>query len=132
MSSNVGSYLDLRSPKSARVAPRRLVSIPVVVVSSAVKRSPAKITNLSRMGCRVEIGCRFALGEFLLLSLPDNLLLSSNVIWSSGTASGVKFRATLNAAVLDKLLAKHPRKLAVLHPEPLATWATLQRGRPTR
>lgn len=88
-----------------RVAPRRLVSIACIVSSSALGHVRAEASNLSRIGCRIEMQCRLHRGDFVMLAIPSFSPIGARVAWSTGTASGVEFLQPVNIAVLDHLLA---------------------------
>jgi hypothetical protein len=129
MPNSTGAYIDPRLPESRRSAPRRLVSIPVTVSSSALKAVPAELTNISRLGCRVEVNGNLALGEVMLISLPTPLILAARVIWSESMAAGFKFADPVGIGVLDRLIEMYPAISMQSHSQPLASWRSSRRHR---
>jgi hypothetical protein len=122
-----GAYIDPRAPESLRLAPRRLVNAPAEIVSSAVGHLQATITDISRLGCRAELFCRFAEGDVLLVNLPDKVLTSGRVIWSTSTAVGLKFISPIATGVLNQLIARFPHTPPPTGAQPLAAWSAPRR-----
>lgn len=111
-----------RSPEAMRQAPRRLLSAPATVSSSADGRMACRVDNLSRAGCRIHIQCRFAVGTYFSLTFPDRQPIGCRVAWSDGLRCGLEFLTPLHVAVLDDLLALFPRPAVTEGPQPLALW----------
>jgi len=116
------AFIEPLPDAAFRQAPRRPVAIPVRLSSSAMKPLRATVSNVSRMGCRLDVRCRFAPGAALLVTIPDLSPLSATIVWSRERQAGVRFSRPLGAAVLDRLIARYPVQPPREGPEPLASW----------
>ncbi|WP_368039738.1 hypothetical protein [Sphingomonas bacterium] len=75
-----------------------------MLTSSAAGQLSCRVDNLSRMGCRALIQCRFARDAYLSITFPHTGPIGTSVAWSDGLRSGLEFRQPLHVAVLDDLL----------------------------
>lgn len=116
------AYIEPLPPDAFRQAPRRLVAIPVRLSGSGMKPLRATVSNVSRIGCRLDVRCRFAPGASLLVTIPDLSPMSVRIVWSRERHAGVEFLRPLAAAVVDRLVARYPPRTPPEGPEPLRSW----------
>lgn len=116
------AYIDRLPPEAHRVGPRRSVDMPATISGSAIKPLRVRASNISRRGCRLNVRCRFVIGTLMLITLPGLGPISARVAWSEEDRAGFQFVASLDAAVLDVLVARHPACPVDDRPRPLASW----------
>ncbi|WP_174297910.1 PilZ domain-containing protein [Sphingomonas bacterium] len=104
------AFVDPRPVEAMRVAPRRVVSIEVRLVSSALGYVRAEVVDISRVGCCVEVNCRLPTDGFVMIRLPGLEPIGARVAWSRSVEGGLAFHRPLGAAILDRLIAQHPRR----------------------
>lgn len=125
MQKNSLAFVEPRPADAFRQAPRRPVAMPVRLSSSAMKPLRAQVSNISRMGCRLEVRCRFAPGIRLLVTFPSLAPLSAQVIWSRERQAGVQFSRAIAAGLLDQLIDRYPPAPSFVECRPLWAWRDL-------
>lgn len=97
------------SPDAERQAPRRMVAVNGEVCSSALGHVPYDVVDISRMGCRIACRARMHTGDFIMVTLPTFAPLGARVAWWKEGCAGLEFGRPIGAAVLDYIVAEHPR-----------------------
>ena len=72
---------------------RHAAIVDAVVHRSDGTRSPARLTNFSDEGCRIEADTPFRIGERLSIALPRMGQVKAQVRWSLADSAGAKFLA---------------------------------------
>ena len=91
-----------------RGAPRRLTAAPSTLASSSHGHVACEVSNLSRVGARVRIGCRLRCREHVLLTFAGMAPLLTRVAWAVEGSCGLEFVDALHPAVLNRLLLLYP------------------------
>jgi hypothetical protein len=72
---------------------RHAAIVDAVVHRSDGTRSPARLTNFSDEGCRIEADTQFRIGERLSIAIPRMGQVKAQVRWSLADSAGAKFLA---------------------------------------
>lgn len=71
---------------------RRPVTADAVVHRADGTRLPAKLTDISDEGCRIECDGELIIGEWVEIAVPSAGQVAAQVRWALGSSAGVKFR----------------------------------------
>jgi hypothetical protein len=93
-------------PEARRRLQRRPTSIPTRIGNSDLRRAPARIVDITVLGCRIELTSRVNPRDFLTVTVPGLGVLGAVVVWAQGASAGLQFRQPLHDAVLRHLLAQ--------------------------
>jgi hypothetical protein len=99
------AFLPATAPEARRRLQRRPTSIAARVGNSALRRAPARIVDITVLGCRIELTSRLNAQDFLTLAVPGLGCLGTVVVWAQGASAGLQFRQPLHEAVLRHVLA---------------------------
>jgi hypothetical protein len=72
---------------------RHLVVVDAVVHRTDGSKSPARLTNFSDDGCRIEADADFRIGERLQIAIPRMGQVKAQVRWALVGSAGAKFVA---------------------------------------
>jgi len=70
---------------------RHPVSIDAIIHRTDGSKTPAKLTNLSDDGCRIEAAEEFRIGERVQIAIPRMGHVKAQVRWSNPGSAGAKF-----------------------------------------
>jgi len=95
----------------SRAADRRSLRLAVQSHSAAAGERRVVIHNISRTGLLIEAPERtLATGDVLVIEVPEDGMVESEVAWESGRFIGCRFRTTISqAAVSGALLRAEPK-----------------------
>ena len=97
------------SISDGRRLPRRAVAFSVFVRDSGAAAIPARVTDLSVEGCRVEeAGAPLALHSQFWLKLAGHAPIRAQVLWSDDGAMGCLFTPPLDTATFENLVRAEP------------------------
>lgn len=113
----VEAQLDILQTKTRRGAARREVTLRGRGAGSAGTATEVLIHNLSESGVLLESATKLAVGEKIVIDLPDLERISANVVWASDDLFGCAFdRPVPRAAVSAAQLRSVPDKRSPARP----------------
>ena len=93
-----------------RRAPRRQLTLDATFRARG-RACPVHLSEISRMGCRAEIGASPAsAGERIILKLSEHVTLNATVKWARIGQAGLSFSNPLHGAVLIEFAKDANRK----------------------
>jgi hypothetical protein len=72
---------------------RHATVVDAVVHRSDGTKSPARLTNFSAEGCRIEADAEFRIGERLAIAIPRMGQVKAQIRWALADSAGAKFLA---------------------------------------
>lgn len=87
--------------ESQRADARRMVSILTEGKSSDGGETPVQLHNISRGGLMLECPLELAVGEELLIDIPEAGITTSRIVWKSACLYGCRFTQPLPASALS-------------------------------
>jgi len=72
---------------------RHTAVVDAVVHRSDGTKSPARLTNFSDDGCRIEADTQFRIGERLAIAIPRMGQVKAQIRWALADSAGAKFLA---------------------------------------
>lgn len=97
-------------PATAKKAVRWPVAIPITASGSGLGHHAAELWDLSRTGCLIQIQCKFAPNDLVLITMPSFGPRGARVVWSSGVETGLRFLDPLSLTVLETIATRHRRE----------------------
>lgn len=99
----------LPQPTTVKKAIRWPVAISVDVSGSGFGHHAAEMRDVSRTGCLIELQCKFARNDFVMVTLPTFGPFGALVVWSDGLETGLKFQTAISLVVLEHIAGLHRR-----------------------
>ncbi len=71
----------------------------------------AKLSDLSRAGCRVNTPMYLNPENPVYITIPEFSALEARIVWHVGDEYGCEFASELHEAIFDHIIARHPAAL---------------------
>ena len=84
---------------------RRGLALHATVREMGAAALPAKVTDLSTLGCRIA-GCVLPRGAEIWLRLPETLPLRAHIVWSGKGNAGCAFYAPLPTSLVIRMAGR--------------------------
>lgn len=79
------------APKEVRRRDRHSTVVDAVIHRADGTRSPARLTNFSDEGCRIETALEFRVGERLAIAIPRMGQVKVQIRWTAPGSAGARF-----------------------------------------
>ncbi len=99
--------LDQDNGADLRSSERRVLRL-TVSLSTAGDGIDALIHDLSNTGLRIETGAKLAIGDELLVDLPDDNLIEARVVWNNDNSYGCEFLSPIAKGVFGAAVLRAP------------------------
>lgn len=102
----INAELERDQPRERRWVIRYLYQLPAVFRAHGRNRISARILDLSKNGCRIELDRALAAGERVSIRLSGLESRSALVVWSKQGEAGLEFEQPLHPAVVRMLVLR--------------------------